>query len=144
MSCPTLCNPMDCSPPGFSVCVILQARILEWVAIPFSRGASQHRDQNTGLLHCSKFFYRLNHQVVYLFFFQNMTSSGFLIVSLKISTKAPIRKTEFVEWSATILHPHYAPSQVTESSHRLNLCKFHLQHKNSPENKGSFQEPQAH
>ena len=60
---------MDCSPPGFSVCVILQARILEWVAIPFSRGASQHRDQNTGLLHCSKFFYRLNHQVVYLFFF---------------------------------------------------------------------------
>ena len=47
-----------------------------------------------------------------------MTSSGFLIVSLKISTKAPIRKTEFVEWSATILRPHYAPSQVTESSHR--------------------------
>ena len=35
-SCPTLCNPMNCSPPGPSVHGILQARILEWVAIPFS------------------------------------------------------------------------------------------------------------
>ena len=34
----TLCNPVDCSPPGFSVHGILQARILEWVAMPFSRG----------------------------------------------------------------------------------------------------------
>ena len=36
-SCPTLCDPMDCSPPGSSVHGILQARILEWVAIAFSR-----------------------------------------------------------------------------------------------------------
>ena len=40
-SCPTLCDPMDCSLPGSSVYGILQARILEWVAIPFSRGSSQ-------------------------------------------------------------------------------------------------------
>ena len=39
-SCPTLCNPMDCSLPGSSVHGILQARILEWVAISFSRGSS--------------------------------------------------------------------------------------------------------
>ena len=39
--CLTLCDPMDCSPPGFSVHRILQARILEWVAISFSRGPSQ-------------------------------------------------------------------------------------------------------
>ena len=44
-SCPTLFDPMDCSPPGFSVHGILQARILKWVAIPFSRGSSQLRDQ---------------------------------------------------------------------------------------------------
>ena len=44
-SCPTLCNLMDCSPPGSSVHGILQARILEWVAIPSSRGSSQFRDQ---------------------------------------------------------------------------------------------------
>ena len=36
----TLCDPMDCTPPGFSVHGILQARILGWVAIPFSRGPS--------------------------------------------------------------------------------------------------------
>ena len=39
-SCPTLCDPMDCRLPGSSVLGILQARILEWVAIPFSRGSS--------------------------------------------------------------------------------------------------------
>ena len=38
--CLTLCDLMDCSPPAFSVHGILQARILEWVAIPFSRGSS--------------------------------------------------------------------------------------------------------
>ena len=44
-SCLTLCDPMDCSLSGFSVHGIFQARILEWVAIPFSRGSSQPRDQ---------------------------------------------------------------------------------------------------
>ena len=38
--CWTLCDPVDCSPPGSSVHGILQARILEWVAVPFSRGSS--------------------------------------------------------------------------------------------------------
>ena len=42
-SCPALCDPMDCSQPGFSVHGISQARILEGVAIPFSRGSSQLR-----------------------------------------------------------------------------------------------------
>jgi len=41
---PTLCHPMDCSLPGSSVHGILQARILEWVAIPFFRRSSQPRD----------------------------------------------------------------------------------------------------
>ena len=43
--CPTLCNPMDCSPPGSSVHGISQARILEWVTICSSRGSYQPRDQ---------------------------------------------------------------------------------------------------
>ena len=43
-SCLTLCNPMGCSQPGSSVHGVLQARILEWVAIPFSRGCSPSRD----------------------------------------------------------------------------------------------------
>ena len=45
-SCPTLCDPLDHSPPGSSVHGILQARILEWVAISSSRGSSQQRDRN--------------------------------------------------------------------------------------------------
>ena len=44
-SCLTLCDPMDCSPPGSSVHGISQARILEWVAISFFRGSSLSRDQ---------------------------------------------------------------------------------------------------
>ena len=40
-SCPILCDPMDCSPPGSSIHGILQARILEWVAFSFSRGSSR-------------------------------------------------------------------------------------------------------
>ena len=44
-SCLTLCNPMDCILPGSSVHGIFQARILKWVAFPFSRGSSQPRDR---------------------------------------------------------------------------------------------------
>ena len=44
-SCPTLCDPVDCSLPGFSVHGIFQARVPEWVAISFSRGSSRPRDR---------------------------------------------------------------------------------------------------
>ena len=43
-SYPTLCDPVDCSPPGSSVHGILQARILKWVVLPPTRGSSQPRD----------------------------------------------------------------------------------------------------
>ena len=84
-SCPTLCNPMD-----YTVHGILQARILEWVAFPFSRGSSQPRDwthepqrkpkntgvgslsllqgifltqeSNQGLLQCRRILYQVSHQ----------------------------------------------------------------------------------
>ena len=51
-SCLTFCNPMDCSPPGYPVHGIILARILEWVAISFSRGSSRPRDRTSGLQHC--------------------------------------------------------------------------------------------
>ena len=44
-SCPSLCDPMDYSPPGSSVHGIFQSRILKWVAISYSRGSSLSRDQ---------------------------------------------------------------------------------------------------
>ena len=43
-SCPTLCDPMDCSLPGFFIHWIFQARVLEWIATSFSRGSSWPRD----------------------------------------------------------------------------------------------------
>ena len=53
-SCPTLCDPVDYSPSGSSVHGILQARILEWVAISFSRGIFPTQGSNPGLLHCGQ------------------------------------------------------------------------------------------
>ena len=79
-SCPTLCDPMNCSPPGPSVHGILQARMLEWVALSSSRGSSQSQGSNLVLLFyllwilhlwkneapgspdgCSQVFYFVNH-----------------------------------------------------------------------------------
>ena len=45
-SCPTLCNPVDCSPPSSSVHGVLQARTMEWVVISYSRVSSWPRDQD--------------------------------------------------------------------------------------------------
>ena len=47
-SCPTLCDPMDCSPPGSSVCGIFQVRVLKWAAMPFPRGSSWPRAWTCG------------------------------------------------------------------------------------------------
>ena len=55
---PTLFDPTDCSPPGSSVHGIPQARILEWVAMPFSRT----QESNLGILHCRQILYCLNRQ----------------------------------------------------------------------------------
>ena len=64
-SCHTLCDCMDCSPPGSSVHGIFQARILEWVAICFSRGSSQPRDQtHISCISCigRQILYQLSHR----------------------------------------------------------------------------------
>ena len=63
IACLTLCDPMDCSPPHSSVHGIFQARVLEWVAISFSRGSSQPRDRTwLGLPHGRQTLYHLSHQ----------------------------------------------------------------------------------
>ena len=59
-TCPTLCDPMDCSPPGSSVHGIHQARILEWVAISFSR-IFLTQGSNLGLLYCRQVLYHLTY-----------------------------------------------------------------------------------
>ena len=55
-SCPTLWDPMDYSPPRSSVCGIVQARILEWVSMPSTRGSSQSRDQTQVSRIAGRFF----------------------------------------------------------------------------------------
>ena len=55
-SCPTLCNPLDCSPPGSSVPGVLRARTLEWAAMPSSRGSFQSRDRTQVSHIAGKFF----------------------------------------------------------------------------------------
>ena len=64
--CLTLCDPVDCGspgdPPGSSAHGILQERILEWVAISFSRGSSLDQGLSPGLPHCRQILYWPNHQ----------------------------------------------------------------------------------
>ena len=61
-SCLTLCNLIDCNLPGSSVHGIFQARILEWVAISFSRGIFPTQGLNPGISHCRQTLYHLSHQ----------------------------------------------------------------------------------
>jgi len=63
-SCPTLHYPMDCSLPGSSVHVILQARTLEWVAYPFLQEIFPTEESNQGLLHCRQILYQLSYQLM--------------------------------------------------------------------------------
>ena len=61
-SCPTLYDPIDGSPPGSPVPGILQAIVLEWIAISFSRGSSLTQGSNPGLPLCKQTLYHLSHQ----------------------------------------------------------------------------------
>ena len=77
-SCPTLCNPTDYSPPGFSVHGILQARILKGIAIPFSRGTSQPRDRTLVSYIAGRFFtiwdiYIYIHIYIYIYIYRQET-----------------------------------------------------------------------
>ena len=56
------CNPMDCSPPGFSVHGMPQTRRLEWVALSVSRGIFPTQGSNPCLLHCRQALYHLSYQ----------------------------------------------------------------------------------
>ena len=65
-SCPTLCDSMNCSPPGSSVHGVLQERILEWVSISFSRRIFLTQGLNPGLWHRRQILYLLSHQCMYI------------------------------------------------------------------------------
>ena len=100
-SCPTLCNPVDCSLPGFSVHGILQGRILEWVAIFFSRLSSQPRDWTQASYIAGGFFtiWTIREAPWYLAYTQktlseyvNSTSNLSIIHTTHITQIAKVRK----------------------------------------------------
>ena len=124
-SCLTLCDPMDCSLPGSSVRGILQVKILEWVAIPFSKGSSQPRDQ-TQLSHIAGgFLYQLSHQgsprilewVAYPFSSGSSQPRNWTRVSStagRFSTSWAARNVTRLPSKGTLIHQH-GPRAVTSS-----------------------------
>ena len=65
-SCPTFCDSVDCSPPVSSVHGILWVGILEWVAIPFSRGSSQSKDRTPVSSTAGRLYHLSHHSVEYM------------------------------------------------------------------------------
>ena len=110
--CLTLCDPMDCSPSGSSIHGILEARILEWVAVPSSRGSSQPRDQTlVSYVSC------IDRQVLY-----HWRHLGSLEHSIPLCYIPAIVKTEFVLQTSLII---WIPGLSTCSSFEVkchSLC----------------------
>ena len=114
-SCPTLCVPIDCYLPGSSVLGILQARLLEWVATPFSRWIFLNPRSNLGLPHCRQILYCLRHQghhdlimrdktraSLYLELWScqtawNPSQKGHLMLTQKSKTVSSVKKWQFIK-----------------------------------------------
>ena len=103
-SCPGLCDTMDFSPPGSSIHRIFQARILEWVAIPSSKGSSQPRDQ-TQVSTLQADSLPLSHQGspskpclprITLLFLNLFISSGFLFFVIEFTQISPSQNKQFL------------------------------------------------
>ena len=89
-SCPILCNPMDCSPPGSSVHGLLQARILEWVSISFSRGIFLTQGLNLSLLHCKQILYCLSHRESPYFYSRQQCPPTYLLFQTSHTWVTPL------------------------------------------------------
>ena len=103
--CLTLCDPMDCSLPGSSVCGILQTRISEWVAIPFSRGSFQPRDKIQVSCIASRLFTIRAIRVA------QVTWSCLTIYNPMLNT-VELRGVWGNQWKITV-HQHFSLLQVT-------------------------------
>ena len=121
-SCSTLCDPMDCSPPGFSVHGILQARILEWVAMLSSRGSSWPRDQT-----CISFVSCTGRQVLYhSHHLRGPSLSQILIVEVNpqislIYLRGDFVQTQSLPWRGLVDH-----DWLTQSKPLLECTNWNL------------------
>ena len=106
-----LCNPVDCTPPGSSVRGVLQARILEWAAFPFSRGSSQPRDR-TQVSHIADRFFTVwatstNFIIVtYLYFFLVIALELDIYIYMYIYTHTHTHTHIYTHWNC-----HNFPTQ---------------------------------
>ena len=116
-SCLTLCDSMDCSPPGFPVYRILQARTLEWIAIPFSKRNFTTQGSNPGLLPCRQILYHLSDRE----FFSAQPSLGPALTSIP----------QQLEWYYLHIWGCWCFSQqswlklVSHSSQHFTWCTLH-------------------
>ena len=95
-SCPTLCDCVDCSLPGSSIHRILQASILDWIAIPFSRGSSWPRNQTwVSLPYLRQILYHLSHH--------HQSPMWFLIYHQKLELKCPPTINDYKQ---TVVHTY--------------------------------------
>ena len=115
-SCLTLCNPIDCSPPGSFVCGILQARILEWVAFLFSKRIFLAQGLNPGLLHCRQILYCLSHQGI-VFIEESATPVSGLLENSQFLVLQYLRES-LVSWGAL--------TNFSNSLNKYNNFQFHV------------------
>ena len=103
-----LCDPMGCSPPGSSVHGIFQARILEWVATPFSRRSSPPRDQThisciscIGrwiLYHWTSWELNTNSRLIYMWYIQNQLHNYIYVCVYIYMRETERSKVMFIYW----------------------------------------------
>ena len=120
--CPTLCSPMDCSSPGSSVHGILQARILEQIVIPFSRGSSWPRDQTQASCIAGRFFTIWATRELHPCLFRGFSSIQ-LLSRVWLSNPMDCSRPGFLvhhQFLLTQTHDHWV-SDVIQPSHPLLL-----------------------
>ena len=121
-SCPTLCNPTDYSTPGSSVYWIFQGRILKWVAISFSRGSSQPRDQTWGSCIAGRFFsiitWSINKELAERLQEEYMPFD---------STKSNHEQSTLVDFSTHLLRNSPEPQKQTSIKSSLAISAIHVE-----------------
>ena len=131
-SCPTLCDPMDCSPPGSSVHGIYQARILEWVAISSPKGSPQPRDWTSPMAPtlAGGFFYHwatweaplLNWHQVSLPWPKSKPDKNFYVIKINVQkcfVEMSCYRTEFCSSPWVYPHSQFFSRRLVETSGKV-------------------------
>ena len=117
-----LCDPMDYNLPGSSVHGILQARILEWVAVPFSRWIFPTQRLNPGILNCRWILYCLSHQGSALFY----TGKGFIFLISWTKGDAVGKRTSSLKPSHLLPLPNVNGTSVDYCLLVIQIHSFYL------------------